>query len=49
MQQGIGNVAFGESGMNKTSVHKWYKCFQDGHEDYKHCGRPSTSIDNVDK
>jgi len=48
------NVAFGEFSMNKTSVYKWYKRFQEGREDVEddeRPGRPSTSTidDNVEK
>ncbi|XP_029673845.1 protein GVQW3-like [Formica exsecta] len=48
------NVAFGESSMNKTSVYKWYKCFQEGRKDVENGERPgrsstSTTDDNVGK
>ncbi|XP_032690622.1 uncharacterized protein LOC116853602 [Odontomachus brunneus] len=48
------NVAFGESSMNKTSIYKWYKCFQKSREDVKDDERPgrsstSTTDDNVEK
>ncbi|XP_032679236.1 protein GVQW3-like [Odontomachus brunneus] len=48
------NDAFGESSMNKTSVYKWHKLFQEGREDVEDDERPgrlstSTIDDNVEK
>lgn len=47
-------VAFGKSSINKTSVYKWYKCFQEGCEYVEDDERPgysstSTLDENIEK